>query len=554
MDGHQQPKKLLASDFSVIAGGVLLLILLFSLMPCRQYFPDALLLAYDVETTPHLLLNPHHPLFPLGPQLVFQMLGGLGSGITALGVMMVWATIFGIIACWLMGLTLHAGGFKRATVLAGLGLFTFSNAIWYFSSTANQNSTALALHILTLYAIIQSIRKLPACPSKERIIGIGVLTSVATLGSQANLALLLPMSYLLVTCRTKPTAKIENCLLYFLTFIIIGGAMWAYLAYAVLGAGSLADFMKWQHSYVTDPSYWAHGIADSLRGSFHGAVELHLAYAFQPGSIFGSWRGAFGREEWFKEPLLKAGQAIILLFFVIETIRAIIGWLGCRSRNPIQTVGILTALPIILFSFVFTPEPVFRRILYLPGILLFIAPIIESDFKLGRPSLRRAWPLLLVIIALFLTNFTVKYLPESKQANNIYLNEARELAKRFDSRDKIIYSNAYEGDLRIKYTRYFTECNVYRAIEVVNTMRTNPAELEALFKEAVEKGGSIVVHADALYSVEGLAWENKRYGLDIRPGELAEYFKAHFTPVDHFMINDKAYIIMKPIPGYAGGK
>jgi hypothetical protein len=330
--------------------------------------------------------------------------------------------------------------------------------------------------------------------------------------------------------------------------------MWVYLAHAVLGANTFADFAKWQRSYVTDPVYWVRNISDSLRGSFRGAVEVHLGYAFQPGSIFGGWREGSEGIGWFKELLLKTGQAMVLLFFIIETIRAIIVWVRKDMRNPAQTAGILVALPIILFSFVFTPEAVYRRILYLPGILLFIAPIIERDFKLGQPSIRRAWPLALVIVALFMTNFSVKFFRESNPANNIFLNEAMELAGRFGSKDKIIYSNAYDGDLRIKYTRYFTECNVYRAIDVVSTMRANPAELESLFRETLEAGGSIVVHADALYSAEGLAWENKRYGLDMRPGELAEFFKAHFIPVDHFMINDKAYIIMKPMPGYAGGK
>ena len=537
-----------------MAGAILLLALLFSLLPCRQYFPDALIFAFHIEMNPHPLLNPHHPLFPLGPQLVFQVLGGLKAGITSLGVLMVWSVVFGIISCWAMALTLSAAGFKRATVLAGLALFAFSHAIWYFSSTANQNSTPLALHILTLYAIIGNIRRLPACPSKERIVGIAALTSIAILSSQANAVLLIPVIYLLAACDTKSRAKINNFALYILTFIIISGAMWAYLAYALLGARSFADLAGWQHTDAVFPAYWPQGLADSLKRSLRGAVDLHLAYAFQPGSLFGGWREGAGSLEWFKDLPLKAGQAIVLLLFAIETFRAVIGWLLARPRNPVQTVGILTALPAVAFTFIFTPEQVHHRILYLPGLLLLIAPLIERDFELGRPSLRRAWPLLLVILSLFLTNFCIEFLPESNAANNIYLNDTKELAKRLGRNDKIIFLSAFDGDYRIKYTRYFTQCDVYRAMDVVHAIRTDPSELEAVFREAEQKGGVIVVHSDALYSAEGLAWENKRYGHDVRPGELADFFKSHFTPVDYFMISDKAYIVMKPIPGYAGAK
>jgi hypothetical protein len=460
--------------------------------------------------------------------------------------MMVWSIVFGVFALWITGLTLQAAGFKRATIAAGLALYGLSHGIWYFSSTANQNSTPLALHIITLYAIIWTLKDLPNCPSKERIIGIGVLTSLAVLSSQANLVLLLPMVYLLVVCVSKPRAKIGNLILYIVTIIIVSAALWAYLAYVVLGIRSYAGFVDWQHSYVVFPAYWAQDLADSLKRSLRGAVDLHIAYAFQSGSIFGGW------EKGVKSLPLKIGQAIVLIFFVVITIRAFIGWLLVRPRSHVQNIGLLTSLPVLLFTFVFTPEQIHHRVLYLPGFLLFAGHMIEHDSALGLPSFRRTWPLVVVIACLFLANFASKFLPGSNLSNNELWVEAKQLSKQFGLKDQIIYLSAYEGDFRIKYTRYFTRCTVHRVIDIVRELRAGPERVKNFLRPGTKAGGVVVVHADAFYSSDGYGWINKRFGLNIQPDEIRHFFESNFEMVDHIMIHDKAYIIFRPTPGYTG--
>jgi hypothetical protein len=465
---------------------------------------------------------------------------------------MVWSAIFGILACWFMVLTLRTAGFRNSTALAGLALYGFSSAIWFYSSTANQYSTALFLHNLTLYLIVHAFTRLPRYPSSKEIIVIGVLISIATLSSQLNAGLLLAGIYLLLASDAKPRVKMKSLLLFFATIILISVALWGCIAYFLIGASTPAEFMDWQRTYITSHRYWGHSLADSLKRSIRGATELHLAYLFRGDSLFGSSQDGFASNEWFKGLPLKIGQALVLLFFIIETIRAFIGWVRSGTRYPIQNIGLVVFVPVMLFSFIFTPEQTNYRIMYLPGLLLFLSPLLERDFNLNRPSFRCAWPLSLVTIVLFSVNFIVKFLPESNPNNNHLLAEAKQLGEMFDHSDRIIFLSAYEDDFRIKYTRYFTECNVHRVIDIVYALRNNPEELEALFRKTVGYGGSVVVHVDALYSVEDLTWVNKRHRINIQPGEVATFFETHFKPVDYFEINGSAYIVMKPLPGYAG--
>jgi len=227
-------------------------------------------------------------------------------------------------------------------------------------------------------------------------------------------------------------------------------------------------------------------------------------------------------------------------------------WLRAKPRLPIQNIGLLAAVPIMLFSFVFTPEWINYRILYVPGFLLFIAPILERDFGLLQPRLRRAWPLLLIVVCLFLANFTVKFLPESDPGKNVFLNEAKQLGEVFGRHDRIFFISAGGGDFRVKYTRYFTECSVTRIIDLVAEIRNNPDKVEAFFRDGIEDGGTVVVHEDALYSLDSLNGVNRKYGIDIQPGEIAGFFKSHFSSSGQLNINNEIYIIFQPVAGYAG--
>ncbi len=527
-----------------ILGG-LAVTLIICIFPSYNYFSDGLVDAYDIETSAIWIVHPHHPLVPLIPQAIFRAMGGLGSGITGLGLLHVWSILFGIIGCWGMIFLLRAARFSTATTLSGLALYAFSNGVWYFNTVPNQNSTALAMHILALLAIVYPAMQEGKQLSSKNAILIGLLTSFAILCSQLNTVLILPAIYLFLF--NKPaTGRGKALFAYAATVVVVTGGLFLFLVAGLKNIGSFSELTAWQRSYILSPRYWASGIGDSLIRSLRGAASLHLAYLWQPGSLFNPRNGHTG-----SLPIM-LGQALVLSFFIIETIRAFISWVITRPGSTVQNLALITGLPIFLFSFVFTPEWVNYRILYMPSLILFISPVIESDFGLKSPSLRKLWPLLIVILSLFLTNFTLKYLPESNARHNLYLNEARELSKNYGLHDRIIYLSAYDGDYRIKYTRYFTQCNVTRVIDLVAAIRRNPAEVEAFFRDGFRDGGRVLVHEDALHSPEGVEWVNERYGTDIKPDEVASFFNKHFRVVDKFAINGSRYYVMQPLGGYAG--
>ncbi len=523
----------------------------YIIFPCRQYFSDGLVYAYDIETSLNWIIHPHHPLFPLGPQFVFRMLGGLQAGISGLGVLLAWSTFCGILAFLGILSILRSAKFAPATVLCGVSLFAFSHGVWYFSTTPNQNSTALALQIFSLISLLAIFRKLPQAPSRWEIIVAGFITSLALLASQLNAVLLLPFFYVLLLGDSPSRVKAKNVGIYITSIIIIGGGLWILLAIGSQGIGTWKEFAAWQQSYITSGHYWASDLRDSLTRTWHGAPDLHLANLHGDGSIFGGMSENDGSKDWFKWVAVSLAQLVVMLFILVETVRGVYWWIRNKLRMPIQNIGLLIAVPIMLFSFVFTPEWINYRILYLPGFLLFLAPVLERDFLLGKPRLRHIWPLLLVIISLSFANFTVKFLPASDPERNPFLMEAKQLDKQFGRHDRIFFISSCEGDYRIKYTRYFTECSVTRIIDLVGGIRNNPDEVEAFFREGIVNGGSVVVHEDAIFSPEAVNYANEKYGIDIQPTEVKDFFESHFRLQHQLNIRDEVYFVFEPLPGYA---
>lgn len=512
--------------FPVIIGGLLLTLVICS-FPNYNYFTDNLVDAYAIETSVNWLVHPHHPLYPLAPQAIFRLLGGLRSGITSLGLMHVLSISFGVIGLWLMIFMLRVTGASNTMILAGASIYGLSNGVWYFNTVPNQNILALMLHLLTLLVIIVTSMRAPGGTPPGRIITIGILTSLAILSSTLNLILVLPAIYLLLI-RASNGPRWKNLVVYLVSLVVVWGGLWSFLNYGLKGSGASEVFQDWRYSGLLSPRYWAGDLLDSLQRTWHGATELHLSNLWEDGSLFSRWDGEF------RSIPLRLGQMIVLLFLIIETIRGILFWITSRPRPVIQNIAIITGLPVFLFYLVFTPELLNYRILYIPSFILFISFIMERDFGLRRPSIRKAWPLALVIISLFLTNFTLKFLPESNPDNNPYIIEAKQLGADYGLHDRIIYLSAMDNDYRIKHTQYFTQCNVTRVIELVAALRANPEEVEAFFRDGIKDGGKVLVHEDVLFSQECYAWINKKHGTDIQPLEVAAFFNSNFRVTDEF--------------------
>ncbi len=523
--------------------GAVLPIIFYFILRCHRYFTDGLTYALEIETVDTWLVHPNHPLFPLLPQILHR-LGKAVSEYPGLELLSNWAILAGILAAWGMLYLFQMVKIKPATAIVSFSLFTFSAGVWYFGSTANQYSTALALHVFTLIALARIMMK-SGEPSTLEIVLTGALCSLAILAHQVNLLLLIPMCFIFFSGKLPTGRKLSATLTAAGTALSIAVIVTLLLGVTLIGLRTPSDFIAWQQSYVTEPWYWANSVTDSLSRTAKGAVELHLAHAFHPEGIFGNWRMPLGTSYGITVLVFRLAQAFILSFIVFESIRAILEWFRAERKPRLQTLGLAAWLPFAIFCFFFTPETYNYRVFYMPGFIIFIAPAIGKHFSLDSWKIKRAWPVLLMIVCLFATNFTVKFLPEHSRSNNPMLAEAIRLSGVFGPGDLMIYSGADVDYLRADYTRYFAGCDTMILPELIEKFRESPDDVVADFETRTLSGGNVAVHEDALYSDEDREWVNRFYGMDIRELELAEFLDLYAAPADIFILNEKKFFMLE---------
>lgn len=508
-----------------------------------RYFVDGLNTAWLIETSDAWIIHPNHPLFPLIPQMLFLLAGGESEAVTGLGFLLVWTTIFGMISCWGIRLLAREAGASITGEAFAILLFGFSSAIWYFFSTANQYSTALAAYIFALYAIIRIARNSSPI-SLRRSILLGLFTGIAILIHQVNIFLSVPLGWAIFRRDGAPREKSIKFLAVFLAALIIAAGFTIFCAVFIVGVESVPEFIEWQKSYVTQTRYWAHGLLDSVARTARGAFDLHLAHTFHSEGLFGDWQDAPS------EPgviLFRAAQAFVILFIVVETVRGLVEYFRDKNRSTIQTIGLYAAVPFVVFSLIFTPESTNYRIFYLPGWLMFMAPVFERHFRFQTPRFRNLWLPALVIITLFTANFAVKFYPESIPTKNPYITEAGLLSIRVGPGDLVIYSGAEEDYLRAQYLRYFSRADILILPELIEAIRREPGKVIADFIERDSSGNLIMVHEDALYSEEDVEWINDFYRTDIAPNELENFIDDHTELVSGMVINEKQYLLIEPL-------
>ncbi len=507
----------------------------------HRYFVDGLNVAWILETQDNLFIHPHHPLFPLLLQVLYKLIGGDSSGVDSLGLIVIWSVLSGVLAIWGLQHILKTIGLPRPAIIFSILLFAFSNATWYFSSTPNQYTTALAMHVFTVIYLVPVITGRAVLTPRTAII-IGILTGLSILSHQINALLLIPVFYIGWTSgdRLKNTGiSIGSVVLIAVLFTIFSGI-------AFEGVRSFSDFISWQKSYVVRSMYWAEGPVDSITRSFRGMIELHLAHVFHLEGLFGNWNDSSGSSTWYWRLILRFAQAYTLIFIGYETVKSLLEWIKARPRLSIQTLGLLCAMPFFIFSFFFTPDSTNYRLFYLPGFILFLAPALVRHFQLEKFEIKKAWPLVLLIIALFTTNFSVKFLPESDPSKNPFIAEAGLIAEWVGTGDLLVYSGAGEDYFRMHYMRYFTLADVAILPELIDAIRNNPEDLVADIKNRDVNGNVIYIHEDALYSVEDVEWLNELYGTDIGQKEFLEFISEYIVVIRSIEVNEKDYILVAP--------
>jgi len=268
-----------------------------------------------------------------------------------------------------------------------------------------------------------------------------------------------------------------------------------------------------------------------------------MSSVFREYGLFGDWRIDFGTPVWFARLFIRLGQAYVLAFLFVETLRAFIEWLSAHKKNRIQTLGILAAIPAVAFSIVYTPEWANYRIMYPPGLVLLLALALERRFELDRPRFRKIWPLVLAVFCLFSVNLVVKAIPESDSTNNPFLTEAIQLRNVLDENSLYIVSGTDDGFLRGLYARYSTRCEYVKIPHLLDMIREDEAKVVESFGERLLDGHIILIHED-VFSAEDVAFLETHHGLDLNLSEFAAFIDRYVEFKNSFIINKKKFFII----------
>jgi hypothetical protein len=530
---------------ALIVAAILIALIYFG-FPCNRYLSDGLKAAILMRDSHGLYVHPNHVLYPLLPGLLFDLIGDTASGLSELEMLTLWSMLAGVVACWGLIIALRAGSMTVATTIAVLGLFAFFKGIWYFSVIPSPSSSALAAQVCALAAIALAARTLPSGPSSRAVSAVGFFTSLAILTSQMNAALIFPAIYVIWLSNKPQKAKALAIVSYLGITAVTALAVIVVFGVAFAGIRSPNDLLSWQHSYVYDSRWWIHGFVDAIRRNWVGANDVILAFLFRPDGLFGNWSEGWGTTLWLARLPVRVGQAAVLLFMYVEILKAVVRYVRDRRRALIQTIGLAVALPLMIFSFFWTPETFHYRILYIPGLMMFLAPSIERSYSLDRFRLRRAWPVLLVVFALIATNLTTQFLPQSDPANNPHRGEVLFLAPYVGPGDVIIYSGTGDSGMRALYAEYFLHCKTIRVNDLIPSIRQRPDEVIRDLTDLYLQGHNILIHGDAIYSAEDVEYMNRQYHMDIGPTEMLDFVMSWTVPVDQAAFGDQHYYWVAP--------
>lgn len=522
------------TGFLAVILSLAVIALIYITIPCYSFFSDGIQFAIEIRYSSDWILHANHVLYPLLPQAIYSLIGGPATGMGVLDFLVAWSNVAGIAAAVFMVLIFRACSMKSPAVVIGLALFAFTNGVWYFAVTPNQNSTPLLLNVLTLYVMIL-ITNRGDRPNFREILLTSVMLVVSILSSQVNAALILPAIWIFSQGDESRRIDIRRAIT-----VVLVTAIMLFLAVAAIGifAGgfrTVADFIAWQHSYVFQSRWWPDSFGDAFERNLIGLLTVHIANLFPADGWWNNW-------------LLRLGQIYVIAFILFEFVIATLRYFRNVEKTPVQTIGLLAAVPVFVFSFFFIPENLNLRVLYIPGFLIFLMPSIAKRYSLDRFSLK-AWPVFLAAAALLLVNLTTEYLPASNPSSNPRLVEAGELMQYVDPDDMIVYPWTDEGHTMSLYVQYFLGCDSLTVNKLIDLEKAGAVIglIELLTGDDADR--TVWIDGDILESDAVMQGMMERYDREYDQDEIDDFIARWLTPSEkEFTTADYCYL------GYEGAQ
>ncbi|MFH1515488.1 MAG: hypothetical protein ABIG42_08515 [bacterium] len=409
---------------------------IYLLTPTALYYWDGIVFASLCEEgTPHQLLHPHHLLYNLILDIIYEILHLHLPNLRALPFLIWVSSIFGALTIYFSHLIFRTIFNREGLAAATTSFMGFSFTFWHFSTDANAYIISAFFPILAAYLMISMndavkprIRMLWACLSFT----IGMLLHQVVV-------FFYPVYFFWLLAFRYKDKNLKKSIPARLVLLVLPGLMVG-ITYFLMGRiffqfETFDEYFGWTTAYGHQARWWF-GSKNSGFYPFIKAVGLsHLSLMFYPDYIR---FGLFNFDNLSFEDIIKKFVALVsILTVILVFVRGLIYLVGAVGRRRFYAALLLIwIIPYVAFFTFFTPQFEFYRLYYLFPLMVIFALGLKGFFEKPTfehldlpisPNTLSGWVLILFLI-FAVYNGALGIHPQMFPANNPWLNDATTFA------------------------------------------------------------------------------------------------------------------------------
>ncbi len=409
---------------------------IYLLTPTVLYYWDGIVFATLCEEgTVHGLIHPHHLIYNLSLDIVYEIIHMHVPSLRALPFLIWVSSIFGALTIYFSHLIFRTIFKREGLAVATTSFMGFSYTFWHFSTDSNAYIISAFFPVFVAYLLISMN---DAEKPRFRMVWACLGFSVGMLLHQVVVFFYPIYTFWVLAFRFKDNrlrfpAAARMALLLLPAIITVS-------AYFLIGRvffqfQSLDEYWQWATAYGHQQRWWF-GSENSGFPAFAKAIGIsHLKLMFYPDYIrFGLFR--FDNLS-FEDTAKKILALISLLTVFLVFIRGFVYVIGAIGRRRFYAALLLLwIIPYFVFFTFFTPQFEFYRLYYLLPVMVIFALGLKGFFEKPsyeyldlpiQPNTLSGWVfVLLLIFAVY--NGGVGIHPQMFEANNPWLMDAKAFA------------------------------------------------------------------------------------------------------------------------------
>jgi len=407
--------------------------IMYLLTPTKLYYWDGIVFAHLCEYgTPHELLHPHHLIYNLVLDIIYELLHMHFPALRALPFLIWVSSIFGALTIYFSHMVFRTIFNREGLAVATTSFMGFAFSFWHFSTDASAYIISAFFPVLVAYLLL-SMDNAPM--PRIRMLWASVLFAIGMLFHQVVIFFYLVYAFWITVFNFKDKRKrfpiYARIFLLFLPALIVG-FIYFEVGYIFYQYRTFEDYWLWITSYGRQSRWW-YGADHTGILPFLIAIKLaHIKLFFYLDYIrFDLFS--------FREPIwsdifkkLLAWISLVTVFLVM--LRGLIYLIGAIGhRRFYAALLLLWIAPYFAFFIFFTPQYEFYRLYYLFPLMVIFALGLKGFFEKPsfedldlpiRPNTLSGWVfVLLFVFALY--NYTLGIKPQMDGMNNKWLVDAK---------------------------------------------------------------------------------------------------------------------------------